>query len=98
MKKLLIIIVLFTSIQFISNSSYAQRFYVKVRPALPLVIRPIAPRPDHIWIEPEWIWRGGKYDYIGGYWVASRVGYRYQSGYWRRTRRGEAWVVGGWIR
>ncbi len=82
----------------ISSCSYGQRIFVKVRPIAPVIERPVAPRPTAIWIEPEWIWRGGRYVYVNGYWAEPRVGYRYMPGYWRKTRHGEVWVAGVWIR
>ncbi len=98
MKKILLFAVLFTGVQLISSCSSAQRIYVNVRPVAPVVVRPVAPRPEYLWVEPEWVWRGGRYVYVNGYWAAPRVGYRYTPGYWRHTRRGEVWVVGGWRR
>ena len=81
-----------------SSSSSAQNIYVKIRPVAPVIIRPAAPRPTTIWIEPEWVWRGGKYVYVNGYWAEPRLGYRYMPGYWQRTRRGDIWVIGRWVR
>ena len=98
MKKTLLVISILLSSFLISNSISAQRFYVKIRPVAPVIVRPIAPRPSYIWVEPEWVSRGGRYEYMNGYWSAPRVGYRYAPGYWKRTRRGEVWVGGGWRR
>ncbi|MFC4231409.1 hypothetical protein ACFOW1_05875 [Parasediminibacterium paludis] len=98
MKKIVLLASILVSSLLISNYSSAQRFYVRVRPVAPVVIRPVAPRPTAIWIEPEWVWRGGRYVYVNGYWTEPRVGYRYMPGYWRRTRHGELWVAGVWVR
>jgi hypothetical protein len=97
MKKLFVIATLFAGLQFISANGSAQ-VYVHVRPEAPVYVRPQQPRPEHIWIEPEWVWRGGRYENVQGYWAPPRPGYRYSAGYWRHSRRGEMWVGGGWRR
>lgn len=98
MKKFLFALSMVMGSLLISSVSNAQRFYVRVRPVAPVVVRPVAPRPTAIWIEPEWVWQGGRYVYVNGYWTEPRVGYRYVPGYWRRSRRGEVWVPGVWVR
>ena len=98
MKKALLAASILLSSFLISSCISAQRVYVKVRPIAPVIIRPIAPSSGHFWIEPEWVWRGGRYEYVGGYWVAPRVGHRYEPGYWRHRLRGDTWIGGGWRR
>jgi len=97
MKRLFVIATLFAGLQFVSSNASAQ-FYVHVRPERPVYVRPASPRPEHIWIEPEWVWRGGRYVNVEGYWTPPRPGYRYAPGYWRHSRRGEMWVGGSWRR
>ncbi len=48
-------------------SAHAQTIYVKVRPVVPVVARPVAPGPNHIWIAEEWKPNGKEYIYAGGY-------------------------------
>ena len=98
MKKLLLIITLFSSLQVFVSTISAQEIFVKVRPTAPVVVRPPRPRPEHIWVEGEWEWRDGRYVYMPGYWTLPRRGFHYVPGYWRHTRRGEVWVRGVWIR
>ena len=38
----------------IGFSVHAQAIYVKVRPVVPVVVRPVAPSPNHVWIAEEW--------------------------------------------
>ncbi len=98
MKKLLFVVVLIAGSQFISSQGSAQEIFVKVRPAEPVYVRPPKPRPEHIWVEGEWEWRGGRYVYVNGFWAPPRPGFHYVRGFWRHTNRGEVWVHGGWRR
>lgn len=79
-------------------SSQAQRVYVSVRPAAPVVVaRPVAPSPRHVWIEGEYEWRSGAYVYRPGYWSVPPARYHeYRRGYWRHERGGYYWVPGRW--
>lgn len=96
MKKIVLIAVLFTGTQYISNCCLAQQIYVKVRPVAPVVARPVATKSGNTWIQPEWVWRGGRYVYVNGFWAPPRIGYHYVSGYWMHRRRGDVWIIGGW--
>jgi hypothetical protein len=86
---------IFTSSLLVFSCGNAQLIHVNVRPITSVVVRPVAPRPTAIWIEPEWVWRGSRYEYINGYWANPRVGYRYSPGYWLKIKRGDLWVAGG---
>jgi len=81
----------------VSFSASAQ-IYVKVRPVVPVVVRPAPPSPVHVWIDEEWEPRGGTYVYVGGHWAAPpHPGYVWVPGHWRRHDvYGEAWVPGHW--
>lgn len=72
---------------------------VRVRPARPrtVVVRPAAPSPAHVWVEEDWVGRGRRYRWHGGYWVAPpRNGVVWVPGHWEARRRGEVWVPGYW--
>jgi hypothetical protein len=76
---------------------------VSVRPSPPpvVVVRPVAPAPDYMWIDGYWVYsrpnRG--YTWHDGYWVASRPGYAYAPGYWVELKgKGHKWQPGGWVR
>ncbi|HVZ96545.1 MAG TPA: YXWGXW repeat-containing protein [Chitinophagaceae bacterium] len=75
------------------------QMYVKVRPAETVVVtRPPAPSARHIWIEGEWVWRGGAYVREPGRWVLPKRGYVWVPGHWKSTRRGWYWIPGHWRR
>jgi hypothetical protein len=98
MKQILLAASIVASGLLTTSCGNAQRMHVSVRPVAPVMVRHAAPRPTAVWIGPEWVWRGGSYVYVNGYWANPRVGYRYTPGYWRKTRRGDVWVAGGWVR
>ena len=80
-----------------SAASSAQ-VIVKVRPAAPVVVRPVAPSPRHVWIDGGWVIRGGRYVWTDGYWVAPRRGFVWVPGYWAPRRGGYVWIPGRWVR
>jgi hypothetical protein len=96
MKRVMVIVILFTYFQMLTSCKTAQRVYVLERPISPVIVRPMAPIPSHIWLEPEWVWRDGRYEFVNGYWVAPKVSRRYVPGYWKHSKRGEYWIGGGW--
>ena len=86
---------------FLSTSLAATaQIYVKIRPAMPIVVQTERPSPVHIWIGEEWSNDGAGYKYSGGYWgTPPHPGYRWHEGHWNHHRRhGDRWVRGGWRR
>jgi|SRR5581483_9625271 len=81
----------------VSTASSAQ-VIVRVRPAAPVVVRPVAPSPRHVWVEGEWVVRHGHYEYVNGYWVTPRRGMHWVPGYWVPRRGGYIWISGHWAR
>jgi len=79
-------------------SAHAQ-FVVKIRPSAPVIVRGGAPSPRHIWVDGEWVWRAGGYQYVNGYWIVP-AGRRtiWVPGHWKQTRRGWMWKPGHWRR
>lgn len=72
---------------------------VKVRPPRPkvVVVRPAPPSPRHVWVAEDWVVRGNKYYWHGGYWVVPpRPHAVWAPGHWRHTRRGDVWIPGRW--
>jgi hypothetical protein len=98
MKKLLSVLFVFGFLTTgISLSASAQTIYVKVRPVAPVVVRPVAPSPNHVWIAEEWKPNGGGYVYSGGYWAAPpHLGWVWIPGHWKKHEYGEYWVAGHW--
>ena len=79
------------------------QLYVRVRPIVPrervIVTRPVAPSPRHVWIDEDWNWRNGRYEYVGGRWEAPpQEGWLWRPGHWRNGRRGYVWAPGHWAR
>ncbi|MEP7228662.1 MAG: hypothetical protein ABI691_00340 [Ginsengibacter sp.] len=70
---------------------------VHTRPAPPVYARPIAPGPNYVWIDGEWLHRGRHYTYRKGYWAPPRARYhQYMGGHWQQRRSGWYWVPGHW--
>lgn len=92
---------LLLTIIFIAIASALPAQHVRARLSFPLGInigRPgPAPFSGAIWIGPEWQWRGGKYEYVPGYWDRP---HRFRSiwvpGHWKYSRWGYRWVPGHW--
>ena len=77
-------------------SSCAPRAVV-VRPVPPVMVRPGAPGPGHVWVDGEWYLQGRQYVYRQGYWATPRHGRSYWvPGHWKNTRHGSRWVPGYW--
>jgi hypothetical protein len=92
-----IIAIGFTSCSSYTVGAYPERVVV-ARPAPPYYVRPVAPGPNFVWVEGEWIWRGGRYEYVQGYWTRPVYGRYYVPGHWKYTRGGYFWIPGHWKR
>jgi len=77
-------------------SSCAGSYYVSDQPVEPVYERPVAPYAGAIWIDGDWVWRGGTYVYVRGHWDRDRPGRRWMRGSWERTNRGYRWRRGHW--
>ncbi len=97
-KSLLRLIVLFViaiSTSFVANA----QFTVTIRPTAPVIVRPFAPSARHLWVDGEWMWRGGRYQYVNGYWtMPPRYNTVWIPGHWKNSRRGWIWKQGHWRR
>ena len=80
------------------QSLHAQRIYVKDQPIAAIENRPVAPKPDYVWIQGEWIPKGKTYVYQPGLWVTPRPHSVWISGHWVREHKGWYWVKGHWAR
>ena len=77
-------------------SSCAGSYYVTDQPVEPVYERPAAPYEGAVWIDGEWGWAGGRYQYSRGHWDKARQGHSYMRGNWEHTSRGYAWRKGHW--
>ena len=75
-----------------SNSHYV----VRSRPEPVVVVRPAAPSPRHVWVNGNYVLRGGRYVWQDGYWIVPQNNRHWRDGYWKSTRRGWVWVPGRW--
>jgi hypothetical protein len=76
------------------------RIYVRVAPP-PVVVetRPVAPGPNHIWIDGFHRWDGNAYVWAPGRWEARpRAHSVWVKGRWAHHARGWYWVDGRWRR
>ncbi len=98
MKKRLLVAIFSLLCIVMAQTSQAQHFYVKVQPAAPVIVRPVAPSPRHVWVEHEWVWRNGAYVHVPGYWAEPpRRHARWIPGHWKHSRGyGYYWVPGHW--
>ena len=96
-KHLTKIAVLMAIIMSVGFTASAQ-IYVKIRPKVPVVVRPEPPARDRVWINEEWRVNNGHYEYAGGRWEAPpRRGAKWVPGHWKKHGRyGERWVPGRW--
>ena len=71
-------------------------YVVSTRPDHPIYDRPVAPGPDYIWIEGDWIFEGGHYVWHKGYWSRPRGNRHWQEGHWEGKNNGWHWKRGHW--
>jgi hypothetical protein len=77
-------------------SSCAGSYYITDQPVEPAYERPAAPYEGAVWIDGEWAWNGGRYEYARGHWERPRTGHVYAKGTWEHTNRGYRWHKGHW--
>ena len=94
--KLLITALLFMTVATVAN---AQHVRLRIDFPVGISIGPSgrAPFNGAVWIGPEWIWRGQRYECVPGYWARPHhYGAIWVPGHWKYTRREEIWVTGHW--
>jgi hypothetical protein len=99
-KVILVLFIFFAGILFFSPKSNAQIVVVRPDPPVTVVVKPAAPFPRAIWIEPEWRWNAPTraYVYVAGHWIKPREHYAWVPGHWMSVPGGFQWVVGHWRR
>ena len=80
----------------LSLSSCGPTQVVASRPADVIYTRPPAPGEGYIWINGDWYWNGGRYEWREGRWDRPRPGRIWHDGSWYQTRRGWRWNRGHW--
>jgi hypothetical protein len=94
MKK--IIIAGFLIIAVNSFTSCEGSYVVTERPAPPAYVQTVAPGPDYVWIDGDWVWEGGRYNWHNGYWDHPHGNKHWQSGGWEARNNGYSWRRGEW--
>ena len=70
---------------------------IKILPPEPFIERPPPPTANHVWIEGEWVARGGQYVQQPGYWTVPEKDHIWVKGEWVRNPDGSAyWQAGYW--
>jgi WXXGXW repeat (2 copies) len=70
---------------------------VTARPESPFYTRPASPGVGYVWIDGDWVVRGGHYQWREGYW--RRPGTRvWITGSWESRNNGWYWRKGHWRR
>ena len=84
---------------FAVSLSASAQIYIKIRPPVPVIVRPPQPSPVYVWVNEEWEPSGSSYRYTGGHWVSPpQHGYYHRPGHWRSSNRGLVWVKGNWYK
>ena len=94
MKKLSIIAA--AALLFTLYSCTGGGIVVGTRYETPYYERPPRPYPNYIWIEGDWVVRGGRYVYQHGYWGPPRGHRVYVGGSWHQRGGGWYWRRGYW--
>lgn len=79
----------------ISVSSCAPS-YVATRPGQPVYVRPAAPGSNYVWVNDNWVWQRGRYQYVHGYWTMPRRNQVWVEGNWQTRRNRYYWTPGRW--
>ncbi len=90
-----IVNMLLAIIVVVAVSCETAEYTVSSRPARPVFVRPASPGPGYVWMDGNWIWRGGRYEYENGRWYEPRAEH-WHNGHWRKVRGGWAWQPGRW--
>jgi hypothetical protein len=72
--------------------------YVTDQPADVVYTRPASPGEGYVWIDGDWYWGGGSYQWRAGRWDRPRNGRRWVGGNWEHSGRGYRWRQGHWGR
>ncbi|MES2647844.1 MAG: hypothetical protein V4717_13265 [Bacteroidota bacterium] len=73
-------------------------YTVRQRPSEPRYVQSRRPSRDHVWIEGDWMYSRGRYNYQPGYWITRDRAQGYVPGRWERERGGWYWIPGYFTR
>jgi hypothetical protein len=87
-------IVMICSLMAVLQSCYTH--YVAQVPIAPIEVRGVSPYAGAVWLDGDWVWRGGRHTWVGGRWDHARTGSAWHAGEWRQGARGNYYVRGRW--
>jgi hypothetical protein len=95
MKNLKIVFILL-ALTFIIGSCKTK--YVKDKPLVVEMIRPVSPGQNYVWLNDNWVFNRKNQTYTRrqGYWAIPKSKKNYQQGYWKTNKNGSHWVPGRW--
>jgi hypothetical protein len=94
MKNLLSIILAFVFMAGIQSCT--EGYVVAEKPEAVAYTRPVAPGPDYVWINGDWVWVNHNYEWREGRWERPRQGKRWVDGNWEQVKHGYKWNHGYW--
>jgi WXXGXW repeat (2 copies) len=83
-------------ISFVVALSGCAGGYVAEQPADVVYDRPVSPGVGYVWIDGDWFWSGGRYQWHAGHWDRPRAGRAWVRGSWHSSGRGYHWQRGHW--
>lgn len=89
---------LLVSVSFLI-SSFGCVTYRPPRQAPPpgkVVVKPLKPGPNYVWVAGHWSWKGGRYHWVNGHWLKKKRGKVWVAGHWKKKRGRWIWVPGHW--
>ncbi len=101
MKKVLQYLLFATISAFVLASCAPSAVVVRERPVAPgyTDVRPAPPYPGAVWINEDWEYRGGRYEYVRPHWERPpQAGHVWHGGYWENHSHGYSWHKGHWGR
>jgi hypothetical protein len=67
-------------------------------PAAQVEVIPVAPSVNHVWIQGNWHWNGGRWVWIRGHYAVRRAGYRWVPAHYAQRGGAYIYVGGHWAR
>lgn len=88
----------FAGMLLLSAAGCSRAHYVSAQPGTVVVTRPVAPGPNYVWVDGDYMWSGDRYVYRPGHWIVPGAGYTYCAGSWQNSPRGYYWCRSAWVR
>jgi hypothetical protein len=80
-----------------SSTACTTERVVAVQPEPPVIVaRPAPPPGEHLYVDYEYRWKGGKYVAVPGYYIKKKPGRTWIPGKWEKKEKGYVWIGGHW--